>query len=122
MPELKLSQGQIHYRDEGTGDPMVLVHGLLVNGTVWDQLIPRLAPQVRCIVPDLPLGSHSQAMNADADVSPQGVADLVAELIERLGLENVTLVGNDTGGAICQLVVAARPKHLTRLALTNCDA
>jgi pimeloyl-ACP methyl ester carboxylesterase len=122
MPEMKLSQGQVHYRDEGTGAPIVLVHGLLVNGTVWDRLVPLLAPHFRCIVPDLPLGSHRTAMNADADLSPLGVAHLVAELIERLGLDRVTLVGNDTGGAICQLVAARHPERLRRLVLTNCDA
>ncbi len=63
MPEMKLSQGQVHYRDEGTGAPVVLIHGLLVNGTVWDEVVPRLAPQVRCIAPDLPLGSQREAMN-----------------------------------------------------------
>jgi pimeloyl-ACP methyl ester carboxylesterase len=122
MPEIKLSQGQVHYRDEGTGAPVVLIHGLLVNGSVWEQLIPRLAPHVRCIVPDLPLGSHRQAMNPDADISPESVAGLVAELIERLGLNDVTLVGNDTGGAICQLVVTSHPTRISRLVLTNCDA
>ncbi len=122
MPELKLSQGQIHYRDEGTGEPIVLIHGLLVGGTVWGRLVPLLAPHARCIVPDLPLGAHRTAMNADADLSPEGLAQLVAELIERLGLEAVTLVGNDTGGAICQLVVAGHPDRLGRVVLTNCDA
>jgi pimeloyl-ACP methyl ester carboxylesterase len=119
---LTLSQGQIHYRDEGTGAPVLLVHGLLVNGTVWDRLIQHLAPRARCIVPDLPLGSHGQALKQDADVSPEGVARLLAELIERLGLDGVTLVGNDTGGAICQLVVGSHPEHIGRLVLTNCDA
>jgi pimeloyl-ACP methyl ester carboxylesterase len=122
MPEIKLSQGIIHYRDEGTGDPVVLVHGLLVNGSVWDGLIAALAPHARCVVPDLPLGSHRKAMDPAADLSPAGVAALIAELIERLGLDHVTLVGNDTGGALCQLVVTQHPRRIARLALTNCDA
>jgi pimeloyl-ACP methyl ester carboxylesterase len=122
MPEMKLSQGQIHYRDEGTGAPVVLIHGLLVNGTVWSRLVPALASHLRCIVPDLPLGSHPVGMSPDADLSPEGVARLIAELIERLGLEEVTLVGNDTGGALCQLVVAFQPERVSRLVLTNCDA
>jgi pimeloyl-ACP methyl ester carboxylesterase len=113
MPELKLSQGQIHYRDEGTGPPLVLVHGLMVNGTVWGRLVPELAPEARCIVPDLPLGAHRQAMNSDADLSPEGVARLVAELTLRLDLDGVTLVGKDTGGAICQLVVASQPGRIS---------
>jgi pimeloyl-ACP methyl ester carboxylesterase len=122
MPEVKLSMGTIHYRDEGTGAPVVLIHGVLVNGHVWDRMLPALCPHVRCIVPDLPLGSHRQAMNPDADLSPPALAALIAELIDRLGLDRVTLVGNDTGGALCQLVAADHRERIGALVLTNCDA
>jgi pimeloyl-ACP methyl ester carboxylesterase len=77
---------------------------------------------MRCIVPDLPLGSHRVALQRGADLTPGGVAALVAELLERLELTDVTLVGNDTGGALCQLVAAEHPERLGRLVLTNCDA
>jgi pimeloyl-ACP methyl ester carboxylesterase len=73
-------------------------------------------------VPDLPLGSHQVPMNADADLSPLGVAKLVADLLVALDLQGVTLVGNDTGGAISQLVAAHHPERLGRLVLTPCDA
>jgi pimeloyl-ACP methyl ester carboxylesterase len=122
MPQITLSQGTIEYRDEGTGAPVVLIHGLLVSGNVWDRVLPTISASARCIVPSLPLGSHALPMNGDADLSPVGLARLIAELLERLGLEDVTLVGNDTGGALCQLVVAAHPERIGRLVLTNCDA
>jgi pimeloyl-ACP methyl ester carboxylesterase len=122
MPQIELSQGTIHYRDEGSGPPMVLIHGLLVNGRVWERLVPHLSKSARCIVPDLPLGSHPAPMNPGTDLSPTGVADLITELIERLGLDDVTLVGNDTGGALCQLVVTGHPERIGRLVLVNCDA
>jgi pimeloyl-ACP methyl ester carboxylesterase len=77
LPEIKLSPGTIHYRDEGTGPPVLLIHGLLVNGSVWDRLLPELRAHMRCIVPDLPLGSHRQAMNESADLSPPGLAALI---------------------------------------------
>ena len=48
-------------------------------------------------------------MPADADLSPPGVAKLIADFIEALDLDDVTLVGNDTGGALCQLVVTQPP-------------
>jgi pimeloyl-ACP methyl ester carboxylesterase len=122
MPEIELSQGTVSYRDAGSGPVVVLVHGLLVNGTVWDRVIGPLSASARCIVPDLPLGSHPMAMKPGADVSPTGVARLIAELLERLELTDVTLVGNDTGGALCQFVCADSPERIGRLVLTNCDA
>jgi pimeloyl-ACP methyl ester carboxylesterase len=75
-----------------------------------------------CIVPDLPLGGHAVAMDRDADLTPRGVARMVADLMEALDLRDVTLVGNDTGGAICQIVVAEHPERVGSLVLTNCDA
>jgi pimeloyl-ACP methyl ester carboxylesterase len=122
MPEIQLSQGVVRYREQGTGTPIVLIHGLLVNGNVWDRLVPLLARHGRCIVPDLPLGSHSVPMNRDADLSAPGIARLIAEFMDRLELEDVTLVGNDTGGALCQLVAADHRGRLGRLVLTTCDA
>jgi pimeloyl-ACP methyl ester carboxylesterase len=122
MPEIKLSQGTVHYRDQGSGPPVLLVHGLMVNGTIWDRVVPSLAGRARCIVPDLPLGSHAHPMDREADLSPPGMAAIIAELVTRLELQDVTLVGNDTGGALCQLVAASRPELVGGLVLTNCDA
>jgi pimeloyl-ACP methyl ester carboxylesterase len=122
VPEIKLSQGTLHYRDEGSGPVVLFIHGLLVDGQVWDRVVSKLDGSVRCIVPDLPLGSHRRPMNKGADLSPLGLAALIAELIERLELRDVTLVGNDTGGALCQLVAAHHPERLARLVLINCDA
>ena len=122
MPEVTLEQGPIRYRDEGSGPPVVFVHGALVDGTLWTPVVQRLAGRVRCVVPDMPLGSHRAPMARDADLSPTGLAQLVADLLEALDLRDVTLVGNDTGGAICQLVATRHPERLGRLVLTNCDA
>ena len=119
---ITLGSRTLRYRDIGTGPPLVFVHGLLVNSALWRHVIPSLAMHFRCIVPDLPLGAHSIPMPEEADQTPLGVAHLVADLIAELGLTDVTLVGNDTGGAICQIVIAHRPANITRLVLTNCDA
>jgi pimeloyl-ACP methyl ester carboxylesterase len=121
MPEITLPQGTIHYRDTGEGPPVVFLHGLLVDGELWRKVTPLLQGTARGIVPDLPLGSHRVAMNADADLSPAGVARLVGDLLAALDLEDVTLVGNDTGGAISQLVALDHGERVGRLVLTNCD-
>jgi pimeloyl-ACP methyl ester carboxylesterase len=121
MPEITLPQGTISYRDTGEGPPVVFIHGLLVDGALWRKVTPLLDGTARSIVPDLPLGSHRTAMNADADVTPHGVARLVGDFLAALDLEDVTLVGNDTGGLISQLVALDHGERVGRLVLTNCD-
>ncbi len=120
--EARVGGGVIRYRDVGTGPVLFFVHGILVNGTLWRTVVARLAGRFRCIVPDLPLGGHSIPMGSEVDMSPPGVARMVADLMQELDLRDVTLVGNDTGGAICQLVISGHPERVGRLVLTNCDA
>jgi pimeloyl-ACP methyl ester carboxylesterase len=120
--EVSLPQGNVRYCDQGTGPTLVFLHGLLANSLLWSRVIPRLSGQFRCIAPDLPLGAHSHPMHPGADLSPLGIAQLVADFLEALDLHDVTLIGNDTGGAICQLVIAHHPERISRLVLTNCDA
>lgn len=119
--DLDLPRGTIRCFEAGTGAPIVFVHGALVNANLWRKVVPRLAPDFRCIVLDLPLGAHARAMPAGADLSPPALADLIADAIEALELDDVTLVGNDTGGALCQIVVTRRPERIGRLVLTSCD-
>ncbi|HKN95432.1 MAG TPA: alpha/beta hydrolase [Thermoleophilaceae bacterium] len=121
--EIQLSAGTIAYEDTGGSGPVILfVHGLLANGMLWAPVVQQLAPHARCVVPELPLGAHATPMKPDADLSPRSVAALIAELMEKLELRDVTLVGNDTGGAICQLLVTEHPERVARLVLTPCDA
>ncbi len=120
--EIELSAGPIRYREAGAGRPIVFIHGLLVDGTLWRNVTPALERDYRCLVPDWPLGSHRRPMHAAADLSPRGVAALVGELLDRLELDDVTVVGNDTGGAIAQILASERPDRLARMVLTPCDA
>src|SRR5712691_7414369 len=122
MNEVRLPQGTIRYRELGAGEPIVLVHGLLANGELWRDVASRLARDFRVIVPDWPLGSHETPMDPGTDLSPLGLARIIADFLSELELENVTLVGNDTGGALCQLVAVHHPERLGRLVLTPCDA
>jgi pimeloyl-ACP methyl ester carboxylesterase len=104
----------------GEGPAVVFVHGALVNANLWRKVVPRLDGLTRVTL-DLPLGSHLDPMPA-ADLSPTGLADLIGDAIEALGLEDVTLVGNDTGGGLSQILAVRRPERLGRLVLTSCDA
>jgi pimeloyl-ACP methyl ester carboxylesterase len=119
---IKLPQGNIHYREYGEGPAIVFVHGLLVDGRLWRKVTPLLEDRFRCIVPEFPLGSHPEPLNPDADLSPPGLARIVSGVLEGLDLQNVTLVANDTGGAISQITAANHPDRIGRLVLTNCDA
>jgi pimeloyl-ACP methyl ester carboxylesterase len=122
MNEVEVTQGTIRYRESGAGPPIVFLHGLLVDGRLWRKVTPLLEDRHRCIVPDLPLGSHTVPMSPGADLSPPGMAQLVTRFLEALELEDVTLVANDTGGAIAQITAASHPERIGRLVLTNCDA
>ena len=118
---IEIPQGKVAYRELGEGEPILFVHGLLVDGRLWDGVAERLAPRFRCIVPDWPMGSHRIAMNPDADLSPPGLAEVIVAALDALGLERATIVGNDTGGAVSQMLTAAHPDRVERLVLTNCD-
>jgi pimeloyl-ACP methyl ester carboxylesterase len=119
--EIQLPQGTIRYREAGEGKPVVFVHGYLVDGRLWDGVVDRLADRLRCIAPDWPIAAHQVAMNPDADLSPPGLAKLIADFLTKLELEDVTIVGNDSGGAISQVLVTTYPDRIGRLVLTNCD-
>lgn len=117
-----ISDGGIHYREAGSGDPVLFVHGWGVNGGLWTETATLLAGSGhRCIVPDLPFGSHREPLRAEADLSPTGAARLVAELIAALELDRLTIVANDSGGAVTQILVTEHPGRIARLVLTNSD-
>lgn len=122
LKEIELSAGTIRYRDSGAGPSIVFVHGLLVDGTLWRKVVPALEGRFRCLVPDWPLGAHGVPMREGAEVSPRGVARLITEFLEALDLRDVTLVANDTGGALAQIALVERPDRVGRLVLTPCDA
>jgi pimeloyl-ACP methyl ester carboxylesterase len=123
MTEIELSAGTIDYEDTGGDGPvLVLLHGLMMDASLWDGLIAELASDYRCVAPTLPLGSHRHAMHADADLSLASIARLVAEFLDRLDLHDVTLVGNDTGGALVQLIMADGAARVGRVVLASCDA
>jgi pimeloyl-ACP methyl ester carboxylesterase len=119
--EVSLPAGTIRYRDAGQGKPVVFVHGYLVDGRLWDGVVESLSDRCRCIAPDWPIGAQQVAMSPDADLTPYGIAATIAAFLEALDLEDVTIVGNDSGGAMSQVLVTRHPERIGRLVLTNCD-
>jgi pimeloyl-ACP methyl ester carboxylesterase len=125
MPNITLTAGTIHYDRWGPDDgrPVVFIHGYAMGRSLWRGLGERLGPRgFSCLAPTWPLGAHTEPMNEGADLSMDGLAAMVAELLEALDLEDVVLVGNDTGGAIAQLVAVRSPERVGALVLTSCDA
>jgi pimeloyl-ACP methyl ester carboxylesterase len=119
--EIELPAGTIRYREAGEGKPVVFVHGYLVDGRLWDGVVDRLSDRCRCIAPDWPIGAQQIAMDSDADLSPPGIAAIIDSFLAALNLNDVTIVGNDSGGAMSQVLVTRHPQRIGRLVLTNCD-
>jgi len=121
---LELPSGTLDYFERGAGPALLFSHGWLANANLWRKVVDTLRDEFRCLALDLPLGSHRTPMNAGADLSPAGVAGLIAAAVERLDLNEVTLIGNDSGGAYSQIALAQHEslgERVSRLVLTSCE-
>src|SRR5260370_6266045 len=122
MPHTELSHGTVHYQESGAGAPVVFLHGYLMGAHLWDPVVHLLGDEFRCLVPDLPFGAHPAAMRPGADLTPAGLGRLVADFLDALDLSDVTLVGNDSGAAVAQVVAARHAGRLGGLVLATGDA
>jgi pimeloyl-ACP methyl ester carboxylesterase len=125
MNRVELSCGTVEYTDTGGDGPvLVLLHGLVMDASLWDGVMAGLSADHRCVAPTLPLGAHRVPVRPDADLSLPGIARLVTEFCDRLGLQDITLAGNDTGGALVQLLMAdgSLADRAARVVLASCDA
>ncbi|URM90948.1 alpha/beta hydrolase [Streptomyces sp. MRC013] len=121
MPGIELSAGPIDYEDTGGAGPvLVFGHGVPMDGRQWRKVVP-LLDGYRCVLPTLPFGGHRRPMRPDADLSHRGVARLLGEFVERLGLDDVTLVLNDWGGGQF-LVLEEEGRRVARMVLVACEA
>jgi pimeloyl-ACP methyl ester carboxylesterase len=115
---LATPSGEIAYTEFGEGPAALFVHGFGKSGALWRHVVEDLAGTSRCIAPDLPAHGASPAHH---DMSVAALAEALAGLCDSLGLGQVDLVGNDTGGAIAQVFAARHPGKLRSLTLTDCD-
>ena len=120
---VSLSAGEVRFGVAAEGPPVVFLHPLLASGRHWRKVVPQVAAAgFRCFTPTLPLGAHDLPMRPDADLAPVAMADLAAEFLRAIDVGPVTLVGNDSGGALTQIVAARHPDLVARAVLTSCDA
>src|SRR4051812_14939350 len=119
--QAQLASGVLDYRETGEGPALLFIHGVVSNGDLWRGGGPRLSDRYRCITPDWPLGSHTRPMPPDADLRPPRLARLIVELGSHLGLRGATIVANDYGGALTQVVLSRQPSQFARAVLTSCD-
>src|SRR5215469_11907968 len=121
MPEVTLTAGSIDVDDTNTrGQEEVLLGGVLMDESVWDPVVADLSRDHRCIVPVLPLGAHRRPMRPDADLSLYGYGQMVAEVLERLDLRDVTIVQNDHAAALA--LAGNDPGRVARLVISSCEA
>jgi pimeloyl-ACP methyl ester carboxylesterase len=121
MLSVEVPAGVIEYDETGTGPPVVLLHGLLMDHRVWDRVLPLLPGGFRYVRPVLPLGAHRRAMKPDADLTLPGQVRLVADFLAALDLRDVTLVHSDWGGALF-LTARGLDDRLARQVILPCEA
>jgi pimeloyl-ACP methyl ester carboxylesterase len=118
---VEVPAGVIEYHETGDGPPVVLLHGLLIDHTVWDRVLPLLPAGFRYVRPVLPLGSHRRAMRPGADLTLPGQVRLVADFLDALNLEDVTLVHSDWGGGLF-LTARGLDRRVSRMVILPCEA
>jgi pimeloyl-ACP methyl ester carboxylesterase len=121
MRSIDVPAGVIDCDEVGSGPPVVLLHGLLMDHTVWDRVLPLLPEGFRYLRPVLPLGAHRRAMHPGTDLTLPGQVRIVADLLDALGLEEVTLVHSDWGGALF-LTAHGLDHRLARQVILPCEA
>jgi pimeloyl-ACP methyl ester carboxylesterase len=122
MSHVELPHGTVHYHESGAGAPVVFLHGYLMGARLWDPVVRLLEDEFRCLLPELPFGAHPVPMRTGADLTTAGLGRLVADFLDALDLSDVTLVGNDSGAAVAQVVAARYAGRLGGLVLATGDA
>jgi pimeloyl-ACP methyl ester carboxylesterase len=119
---VSIPAGEIEIHEIGTGAPLVCLHGALVSWQIWEPIARPLAARgYRVIMPSLPLGAHPTAMRAGTDLTPPGLAQIIADVIAALDLPTVTTLSTDTATALTQLVLTLHPGIIDRAVMTSGD-
>jgi pimeloyl-ACP methyl ester carboxylesterase len=119
--QVETPSGTIGYVEQGRGPVALFVHGVLLNSYLWRHQLTQLSDTRRCIAVDLMAHGNTE-VSVTQDVSVTANAHMLAQFLDAMEIDQVDLVGNDSGGGICQIFAALYPQRLRSLALTNCDA
>jgi pimeloyl-ACP methyl ester carboxylesterase len=117
---VQTASGLISYTEQGRGPVALFVHGVLLNGYLWRHQLAELSDIRHCIAVDL-LAHGDTEIAPDQDVSVTANARMLQEFIDALHIDQVDLVGNDSGGGIAQIFAALYPERVRSLTLTDCD-
>ncbi|HKE73513.1 MAG TPA: alpha/beta hydrolase [Acidimicrobiales bacterium] len=120
--ELPFGPCEVHLDGHPDAPAVVLVHGLMVNSSLWDRVVPGLAAGHRVIRPDLPIGAHPIPAEHRDRIGPEDLADALAAMLDALGVEQAAVAGSDTGGALAQIFAARHPDRVRGLVLLSCDS
>ena len=118
--QVETSSGRIGYMEQGRGPAALFVHGVLLNSYLWRHQLAELPDIRRCIAVDLLAHGHTE-IAPDQDVSVTANAKMLKQFLDVLKVDQVDLVGNDSGGGICQIFAALYPERIRSLTLTDCD-
>lgn len=115
-----LKQGRIAYIDQGSGPAALFLHGFPLSNYQWRDAIPRLAQYRRCLAPDW-MGLGQTEVVPGQGVTPADQAEMLGAFLDHLGVGEVDVIANDSGGAVAQLFMTRNPHRVKSLLLTNCD-
>jgi pimeloyl-ACP methyl ester carboxylesterase len=116
----RIGNADVHWRREGSGPPVVFLHGFPLSGLTWEKVVRSLRDRFTCILPDL-IGLGGSASASSGDYASPGQAAVFSALLRHLGVDSYALVGNDTGGWIARELALLDGARVTRLALTNTE-
>jgi pimeloyl-ACP methyl ester carboxylesterase len=118
---VETSFGRTAYVERGEGPAAVLMHGAPLNGYMWRHVLDHLSGVRRCIAPDA-MGLGYTEVNDGVKVTVDAQAQMLAEFFDALGVDQVDLAGNDSGGGVCQVFAVNHPGRVRSILLTNCEA
>lgn len=120
IKKVRVGDVEIAFREEGSGEPLIFIHGWPLSSLTWRKVVPGFSGERRCIAPDL-LGAGESTCDPARDHSFGAQAKLVEGFMDALAIEKATIIGHDSGGSIARSIAIAVPERVSRLVLANTE-